>query len=188
MLWFFIIIYPSFSSSYYFFSQWCVPSITLYTWCTDSGTPRSQLGDFSTGHVGGPFPGLDICLKDVPEMGYLHTDSWHGKTPIYGWVFFSFLAVVQRYWWALNPSPNNLLSVMNDDVKSYAWRALEEGKVEGYLVQDVERSWSVVQEYFEPTIIIRKKQRRLWDQMDGSTVGILVGLLLIKRNATTTTL
>ncbi len=57
--------------------------ITVLEALIQEPTP-SQLGDFSTGHVGGPFAGVDICLQDVPEMGYLHTDSWHGKTPIAG--------------------------------------------------------------------------------------------------------
>lgn len=38
-------------------------------------------GDFSAGHVGGPFSCTEICLKDVPEMGYRHTDTWHGADP-----------------------------------------------------------------------------------------------------------
>lgn len=41
----------------------------------------TQSGDFSVGHVGGPFSCTEICLKDVPEMGYRHTDTWHGGDP-----------------------------------------------------------------------------------------------------------
>ena len=31
--------------------------------------------------MGGPFSCTEICLKDVPEMGYRHTDTWHGSDP-----------------------------------------------------------------------------------------------------------
>lgn len=41
----------------------------------------TQDGDFSAGHVGGPFSCTEISLKDVPEMGYRHTDTWHGADP-----------------------------------------------------------------------------------------------------------
>ena len=41
----------------------------------------TQNGDFSAGHVGGPFSCTEISLKDVPEMGYRHTDTWHGADP-----------------------------------------------------------------------------------------------------------
>ena len=32
------------------------------------------------GHVGGPLPCNEITLFDVPEMGYLSTDSTHGSS------------------------------------------------------------------------------------------------------------
>mmetsp|Transcript_1212 Transcript_1212/g.1893 ORF Transcript_1212/g.1893 Transcript_1212/m.1893 type:complete len:474 (-) Transcript_1212:29-1450(-) len=48
---------------------------------TSAGVTLTQLGDFSADHVGGPMPCSEICLKDVPEMGYFHTDSWHGGDP-----------------------------------------------------------------------------------------------------------
>ncbi|KAG5193026.1 long chain acyl-CoA synthetase [Tribonema minus] len=48
---------------------------------TCAGATITMPGDFSAGHVGGPFPCTEICLMDVPEMGYLHTDSWHGGDP-----------------------------------------------------------------------------------------------------------
>ncbi|CAM9575702.1 unnamed protein product [Laminaria digitata] len=48
---------------------------------TTGGATLTQKGDFSAGHVGGPFSCTEICLKDVPEMGYRHTDTWHGADP-----------------------------------------------------------------------------------------------------------
>jgi long-chain acyl-CoA synthetase len=35
-------------------------------------------GDWTTGHVGGVPPVCEVRLVDVPEMGYRHTDRWHG--------------------------------------------------------------------------------------------------------------
>ncbi|CAM9678327.1 unnamed protein product [Chrysoparadoxa australica] len=48
---------------------------------TTAGATLTQVDDLSTDHVGGPFACTEICLADVPEMGYLHTDVWHGKDP-----------------------------------------------------------------------------------------------------------
>ena len=41
--------------------------------------------DFATaGHVGGPVGSVEVVLMDVPEMGYLHTDTEHQGQPCYG--------------------------------------------------------------------------------------------------------
>lgn len=58
------------------------PSLARYGQTeTTAGATITQEGDFSAGHVGGPFSCTEICLKDVPEMGYRHTDTWHGADP-----------------------------------------------------------------------------------------------------------
>lgn len=49
------------------------------TECTAAATVTSE-EDFATGHVGGPLPCNEITLFDVPEMGYLSTDSTHGSS------------------------------------------------------------------------------------------------------------
>jgi long-chain acyl-CoA synthetase len=44
-----------------------------------------RLDDMATvGHVGGPTPCVEILLADVPEMGYLHTDTNHRGQPCQG--------------------------------------------------------------------------------------------------------
>lgn len=40
--------------------------------------------DFTVGHVGVPAPSNEIALFDVPEMGYLSTDTKHGELPCRG--------------------------------------------------------------------------------------------------------
>ena len=45
----------------------------------------SDLEDMSTvGHVGGPIECVEIVLADVPEMGYMHTDTLHRGEPCCG--------------------------------------------------------------------------------------------------------
>ena len=50
-----------------------------------AGATISHPDDISTvGHVGGPTGTSEICLMDVPEMGYLHTDANHRGQPCRG--------------------------------------------------------------------------------------------------------
>ncbi|GKZ00101.1 hypothetical protein MPSEU_000963500 [Mayamaea pseudoterrestris] len=50
-----------------------------------AGGTISHPDDITTvGHVGGPTGACEICLFDVPEMGYLHTDRDHHGAPCEG--------------------------------------------------------------------------------------------------------
>ena len=52
---------------------------------TTGATSLTFTGDLRGGHVGGPFPCCEVKLVDVPEMGYLHTDTLHdGDVPCLG--------------------------------------------------------------------------------------------------------
>eukprot|EP00607_Mallomonas_marina_P008834 CAMPEP_0182424890 /NCGR_PEP_ID=MMETSP1167-20130531/11157_1 /TAXON_ID=2988 /ORGANISM="Mallomonas Sp, Strain CCMP3275" /LENGTH=639 /DNA_ID=CAMNT_0024605045 /DNA_START=297 /DNA_END=2216 /DNA_ORIENTATION=- len=51
---------------------------------TTGATTMTAPEDLSTGHVGGPFPSLEVRLMDVPEMGYSHTDTEHDGKPCEG--------------------------------------------------------------------------------------------------------
>eukprot|EP01012_Entosiphon_sulcatum_P031550 TRINITY_DN39_c0_g1_i6.p1 TRINITY_DN39_c0_g1~~TRINITY_DN39_c0_g1_i6.p1 ORF type:complete len:693 (-),score=171.64 TRINITY_DN39_c0_g1_i6:680-2758(-) len=45
----------------------------------------TEVEDQSTlGHVGGPMVCNEICLMDVPDMGYLHSDTAHGDLEVRG--------------------------------------------------------------------------------------------------------
>ncbi|MGH7955052.1 MAG: AMP-binding protein [Gloeomargaritales cyanobacterium] len=45
----------------------------------------SHIDDVATvGHVGGPVEGVEIVLVNVPEMGYLYTDTCHRGQPCRG--------------------------------------------------------------------------------------------------------
>lgn len=46
---------------------------------TTGGISLTSSDDLSrAGHVGGPLPVGEVCLSDVPDMGYFHTDVMHG--------------------------------------------------------------------------------------------------------------
>lgn len=42
---------------------------------TSAGATITEVGDYSIGHVGVPFPCNDVKLVDVPEMNYRSTDQ-----------------------------------------------------------------------------------------------------------------
>ena len=42
---------------------------------TSAGSVLTKYGDPKTGHVGGPVANVKIRLRDIPEMGYLHTND-----------------------------------------------------------------------------------------------------------------
>lgn len=42
---------------------------------TAAGATITEVGDYSVGHVGGPFGSNEVKLVDIPEMGYLATDQ-----------------------------------------------------------------------------------------------------------------
>ena len=51
---------------------------------TSGATSITDKSDLTAGHVGAPLPSVEIRLKDVPEMGYLHTDREHDGVPCLG--------------------------------------------------------------------------------------------------------
>lgn len=51
------------------------------TGCTTLGTPDDMI---TVGHVGGPSGSSEVVLVDVPEMGYLHTDTNNRGVPCFG--------------------------------------------------------------------------------------------------------
>jgi len=51
---------------------------------TTGATTTTAPEDLDTGHVGAPMPSVDLRLLDVPEMGYLHTDTEHNGKPCLG--------------------------------------------------------------------------------------------------------
>jgi len=51
---------------------------------TTAAATVTRPGDLTAGHVGAPVPCCELRLVDVPDMGYLHTDTWHGGDPVKG--------------------------------------------------------------------------------------------------------
>ena len=48
---------------------------------TTGGVSLTLTDDLSAaGHVGGPLPVCEVCLADVPDMGYFHTDAIHDES------------------------------------------------------------------------------------------------------------
>ena len=72
------------SAFFYLFPNFLSPLLVLFSskgYGQTEGAAAATIanpGDVrSVGHVGGPTPTTEICLYDVPEMGYLHTDTIH---------------------------------------------------------------------------------------------------------------
>lgn len=63
-----------------------IPVVEGYGQTENAATATiGRLDDMATvGHVGGPTPAVEMLLADVPEMGYLHTDTNHRGQPCQG--------------------------------------------------------------------------------------------------------
>jgi len=54
----------------------CCPMLEGYGMTeTSAGSFTTAIGDPTSGHVGGPVANCKIRLRDIPEMGYLHTNN-----------------------------------------------------------------------------------------------------------------
>lgn len=42
---------------------------------SSAGSFSTKFGDPNTGHVGGPLANVKLRMRDIPEMGYLHTND-----------------------------------------------------------------------------------------------------------------
>lgn len=52
---------------------------------SSAGSFTTNYGDYETGHVGGPVANVKVRLRDIPEMGYLHTnDPPKGEVCMFG--------------------------------------------------------------------------------------------------------
>jgi len=54
----------------------CAPIVEAYGLTETTGaTTIVNNRDIATGHVGGPIPCCKVRLRDIPDMGYLSTDT-----------------------------------------------------------------------------------------------------------------
>ena len=68
------------------------------TECSGLGT-CVYASDMTNGHVGGPSTALEIKLEDIPDMGYLSTDTdEHGNPTPRGEVCFRGYGVIPGYY------------------------------------------------------------------------------------------